>query len=420
MARTILIIDDEDNMRWVLERALKKAGYDVLTARRGEEGLRTFALNPVDLVLLDLKMPGMDGLAVLREVRQRSQTTPVLLLTAYATVPTAVEALQVGASDYLRKPFDLETVLAKVNERLAQHADQQQAGQRQASAIEPLRFHAFVGASPALEHPLAQARAATESLHPVIVRGEMGSGRRHLASLIHANTLQTAHGRLVTFDCTALPPALLAQDLPPNKVGGWQRALGGSLLLANAECLADDAVARLLAAVPDTLRNEQHPHGLRLLLTASAELPVPWAPLLDRTIAIDLPPLRDRLTDLPLLLAHFSPNSEWSQEALALLKAHAWPGNVIEFARVVSQAAHAAGDKPIRPQHLPDHLRSSSPVAGPFVLPPAGVDLEEVERGLIQQALDLAGGNKTQAARLLNLTRATLLYRLDKYGIADG
>ena len=128
MARTVLVIDDERNMRWVLERALQKAGYDVLTAERGELGLQLFARHRVDLVLLDLKMPGMDGLAVLRELRQRSTSVPILLLTAYATVPTAVEALQLGASDYLRKPFDLESILSQINRFLA---DQVRATGRQ-------------------------------------------------------------------------------------------------------------------------------------------------------------------------------------------------------------------------------------------------------------------------------------------------
>ena len=123
MARTILVIDDERNMRWVLERALAKAGYDVVTAERGEQAIQRFARHAVDLVLLDLKMPGMDGMTVLRELRRRDTTVPILLLTAYASVPTAVEALQIGASDYLRKPFDLETVLATINRHIADTSD---------------------------------------------------------------------------------------------------------------------------------------------------------------------------------------------------------------------------------------------------------------------------------------------------------
>jgi DNA-binding NtrC family response regulator len=419
MARTILVIDDEDNMRWVMERALKKAGYDVLTASRGEEGLKQFALNPVDLVLLDLKMPGIEGLTVLREIRQRSQTTPVLLLTAYATVPTAVEAMQVGATDYLRKPFDLETVLAKVNERLARKADYQRTDRQRQAQSEPPLLGDFIGASPVLAHPLAQARAATEALYPVLVRGEWGSGRRCLASLIHRHTPQTAQARLVTLDCSALAPALLAYELSLTERGRWQQALGGSLLLANADCLPADLSVDLRPMLQTYLRNHEHPHGLRLLLTASGDLPKEWTPLLNHTLVIALPSLRERPEDLPLLLSHFAPGSEWSQTAINLLEVYDWPGNVAEFQRVASQSVRAARNEPVQPKHLPSHLRPASPIAGPFRLPPEGIDLEEVERGLIQQALEQAGGNKTQAARLLGLTRATLLYRLDKYGIVD-
>ncbi|MCB0114597.1 MAG: sigma-54-dependent Fis family transcriptional regulator [Caldilineaceae bacterium] len=419
MTRTILVIDDEDNMRWVLDRALKKAGYNVLTAGRGDEGLKQFSLNPVDLVVLDLKMPGTDGLTVLREIRQRSRTTPVLLLTAYATVPTAVEAMQVGATDYLRKPFDLETVLTKVNERLAQTADAKVSKQRKPNSGTNQNFDELVGASPLLDLPLAQARAATATLHPVLIHGEEGSGRRHLATLIHAHTTKTAQGRLVTLDCAALPATILAQDLPPSESGRWQQALGGSLLLANADCLSPEQVAGLLSVLANYLRSPKHPHGLRLLFTAFTVLTEPWVPILDQTIQIRLPPLRERMGDLPLLLAHFSPHTEWDQEARSLLDSYDWPGNLAEFQRVVSQAVRAAGNAKIQPGHLPNHLGNSLPVSGPFVLPPEGVDLEEVERGLIQQALDRAGGNKTQAARLLNLTRATLLYRLDKYDITE-
>ncbi len=185
MARTVLIIDDEENMRWVLERALKKAGYQVLTARRGEEGLELFALHPVDLVLVDLKMPGMDGLAVLRELCQRDPEVPILLFTAYATVPTAVEALQWGATDYLRKPFDLEVVLAKIHEAIAKTADRQ--AQPEPEPPPATDFRDFIGAAPALQEALTHARSVAATDYTVHLVGEPGTGRRLLARLIYAN-----------------------------------------------------------------------------------------------------------------------------------------------------------------------------------------------------------------------------------------
>ena len=155
MTRTILVIDDERNMRWVLERALTKAGYDVVTAERGEQGLQRFSRHAVDLVLLDLKMPGMDGMTVLRELRRRDAAVPILLLTAYASVPTAVEALQIGASDYLRKPFDLETVLATINRHIADANDvdtTDDPSMAMPGSTESLIE--FIGATPALQGAL--------------------------------------------------------------------------------------------------------------------------------------------------------------------------------------------------------------------------------------------------------------------------
>lgn len=420
MARTILIIDDETNMRWVLSRALEKAGYETLMAEGGEQGLLLFAQHAVDLVLLDLKMPRMDGLAILRELRRRSRETPILLLTAYATVPTAVEALQIGATDYIRKPFDIESLLNQISRHLAAHA-QKEADENSLPDMQD--FTEFIGTASTLSIPLAQAKAAISTDCPVILQGEVGTGRQHLGRLIHAHTELTATGRLVKINCASLPPLLLEQIMlgeESRTATGfkWQDALGGSLLLSNIDATALSLQERIRDKLNGYLRTTYRPHGLRLLLTTQQALAPEWLPIEEFAIAIELPPLRSRLTDLPLLIRYFAPKACWSREAKAQLDAYVWPGNVAELQRVVQQAALLAGEECIQFQHLPMHLFSlPAEATGLLQLPPEGIDLEKLEQDLLRQALTLAHGNKSSAARLLGLSRATLLYRLEKYNI---
>lgn len=419
MAYTILVVDDEDNMRWVLNRALEQAGYEVLTANRGDKALQSFARHRIDLVLLDLKMPGMDGLGVLRELRQRSPDVPILLLTAFASVPTAVGAFQAGATDYIRKPFDIENLLTLIARYLSQQANH---AIMQQEAHSSSLFSDFIGADPSLHRPLAQAEAAVRSLYTVLLQGESGAGRRHLARLIHHHTQSTARRRLVTVDCAALPAALLGQELlhDSNEGGRWQMALGGSLLLANVDSLEEPLLAPLVEHLSFYVWQPERPNGLRLLLTTTNPLSPTWTPITEKALRVELPPLRQRLSDLPLLLADFAPGAVWNEDAKVLLAAYAWPSNVAEFQRVVQQAARLAGDEPVQAHHLPTYLMQGNLMpTGGLVLPPDGIELETVEQALIQQALTLARGNKTQAARLLGLTRATLLYRLEKYGMGS-
>lgn len=422
MTRTILIVDDERNMRWVLERALTKAGYDVVTAERGEQALQRFARQAVDLILLDLKMPGMDGMSVLRELRRRDEKVPILLLTAYATVQTAVEALKIGATDYLRKPFDIETVLDVIARHIAD-AEAPTSTRALPAAATSTVLNEFIGATPALRQPLAKAHAAQQTPYPVMILGEPGTGRRHLARLIHHGSSATHAKQLVELDCASLPNAVLAHELlaepgTDEPGGSWQAALGGTLLLANVDALPKDLAEQAVALLTPYLLSHERPHGVRLILTALSSPGEPWRQIAEVAFDILLPPLRERIDDLPLLLTRFAPRARWDREALAILRAHDWAGNVAELQRIVQQAAFLAGKGQISTAHLPENMLDRDlRVAGVFVLPAEGISLETVEEDLIRQALEMANGNKTQAARLLGLSRATLLYRLDKYEI---
>ena len=288
-----------------------------------------------------------------------------------------------------------------------------------------LGFSEFVGAHPCLLQPLALAASATQLENPVLLRGPVGSGRRHLARLIHRNRAEIAAGRLVSVDCGALPLAIVENALLPaatetEPVPFWQKALGGSLLLANVDVLSPALAQKLSQQLARSRRDDQRPHGLHLLLTAEKVLDPAWDALLGQALVIELPALCQRLDDLPLLLAEFTPGMVWSSGIRALLAAYGWPGNVAELKRVAEQAARLASGDPVTVAHLPTHLQEKiETMPGQFVLPPEGIQLDEVEQELIRQALALAHGNKTQAARLLGLSRATLLYRLDKYGLNE-
>ena len=437
MARTILVIDDENNMRWVLERALQKAGYEVVTAARGDEGLRAFARHAIDLVLLDLKMPGMDGLSVLREIRQRTRHVPIFLLTAYATVPTAVEALKIGATDYVRKPFDLEALQTKISYALnavtgpiTAHAESEQ------SVVD------FVGIAPSVARLRSLGEAAAQNDYPILISGEVGSGRNLLARFVQQKRAHsygsTSDENCQTLDCAVLPKSILEIELgtllkherkrTDARTGDlgerWEQALGGTLVIANIDALPTEWIRRLCQNIQPYLRAPQCPHGLRLICTYGIDTNSQLDVLLPQAICLKVPALRDRREDLQLLMAHFAPQLSWAKAARMALNVHDWPGNVAELKQTIEYAQKLSNGTQIEISHLPPAFNlstdpSTTPHVAKFELPPDGINLEEVERSLIEQALERTGGNKTQAARLLGISRSTLLYRLEKHGI-DG
>ena len=435
MARTILVIDDENNMRWVLDRALRKAGYEVVTASRGEEGLRLFSRHAVNLVLLDLKMPGLDGLSVLRELRQRNSQVPILLLTAYATIPTAVEALKLGATDYVRKPFDLEELQTKISHAFYTSNSSDTPHTNDSNVAK----ETFIGISPTITQIHSMAEVASTNDYPILICGEVGSGRKTLARLIHHQSSAAAKANMVLIDCKTLPHAVQVSELGhllcnqktaanrphEGEQERWEQALGGTLVVANFNELQSDLADRFQQNVQRYLRSPKRPHGLRLILTAERMADEQWSALFARSIIIEIPPLRNRPQDIPLLIAHFAPDLEWSAAARQALNEHRWPGNVAELQQTLFYATTLSNGQPVALSHLPpalsQHAASSgnSPIAPQFELPEEGIDLDQVEKSLIKQALERTAGNKTQAAQLLNISRSKLLYRLDKHGLGE-
>jgi DNA-binding NtrC family response regulator len=411
MAR-LLIIDDEPNMRWVLQEALAKAGYEVLAAGSGEDAVSLLAGTAVDLAILDLKMKGMDGLATLRQIHQRWPQLIVLMLTAYGTVATAVEAMQSGASDYLRKPFDVEELLFKVTRALERRALQQELARLRAAALPPM-----LGSAPSWRRAIeASAQAVALGLDLRLV-GEPGSGRASIARLAQASGPRRA-APLVELDLAQLAASAQAALLAgaAGHSGFWAEAGQGSLLLRHIGGLGAQGRAmldRLLAA------RAQAGGGPQLMLTGTAEEWAALAPLEQRAAEVHVPPLRAHSDDIALFVQHWLGAQPIDAAALALLHAYAWPGNLSELRGVVERAAQLAAGALITELHLPERLRAAAQPSTPYRLPPEGLSLEALEIALIEQALERAAGNKTRAAELLGLSRHTLLYRLEKYKIGE-
>jgi DNA-binding NtrC family response regulator len=415
MTRSVLIIDDEPNMRWVLGKALEQAGYTVHGAASGDEGLAALGRTPVDLVLLDLKLKGEDGLTVLRRLRERRPELVVMLLTAYGTVANAVEAMQLGAADFLRKPFDVEEVIFKVARALERRVMQQELSRLAAAQRTPPAFEALIGASTAWQRLLGQARLAAQSDNHVLLVGEQGSGRATLAWAIHGASARVA-APFVTFDARvyqlSTQPAALVGTRETG--GAWGAAGSGTLLVCGIE-----EATELGAILASTLAETPQHICPRVIVATAEEASLPIELRNRLALQLRIPPLRERKGDIPLLARHFAGGKSVTASALQLLQQYPWPENVAELRAVVVGAVELAGDGPIEREHLPDELRDGN-TGGPAMvlrLPPQGISLEEVERSLIRQALAQACGNKSKAAELLGLTRHTLLYRMEKYEI---
>lgn len=413
MSRGILIVDDEPNMRWVLGRALEQAGYVAHSAENGEAATGLLARVPIDLVLLDLKLRGEDGLAILRRLRERQPDLVVLILTAYGTVPTAVEAMQLGAADFLRKPFDVEEVVFKVARALERRAMQQELARLNAARRSAPAFEALIGAEASWLRLVEQAQQLAQTDDDLLIRGEPGSGRSTVARALHGASAR-APAPLVELDLAVYHHSAQARALfGGNDQGGAWAAAGGGTLVLQALGEAQDVHTALL----ERLGNPGGRGGPRLLVLAAEDAPLPEA-LLARLLArLRLPPLRARPGDIVLLARHFAPDHPIAPAALQLLEQYGWPGNLAELRSVLERASQLVGEGAIEVTHLPARLREQAAPA-PDQLPATGVNLEQLEQALIRQALERAHGNKSRAAELLGLTRHTLLYRIEKYGIS--
>lgn len=448
----VYVCDDELLIRmWLLEH-LEDEGYEAAAFENGSALLQAFAGDPPDLVLLDLKLPDGSGLDFLAELKEREPSVPVLMITAFGEVETAVAAVRLGAQQFLEKPLDLQKLLLLIEQaleaqRIRGELDRYREGNRwQFSGI------TLVGRSPAMRMVAELITRIADKGNPatVLIRGESGTGKDVVARAIHAQGPRSEKP-FMSVNCTVLPAHLVESELFGHEAGAFtdaKEAKRGLFELADGGTIFLDEIGDMPTSVQAKLLEFLETHRFRRVggvrdivvevhvvsatnrnLEEAVRDKVFREDLYYRlnVIPIDLPPLRHRPEDIGPLATHFidmlcdemsMPRRSLSADAVSALKEYPWPGNVRELRNLVERLLLLYDDDPITVRHLPPEMQGdSSGEAGGFVLPADGVDLEGVEKTLIVQALERSRGNKSQAARLLGISRDTLRYRLEKFDL---
>ena len=449
MARSrILVVDDEKLIRWTLRERLAEAGYAVVEAETGTEAL-LLAEEGADLVLLDFKLPDLDGLEVLRRLRERHPDTLVILITALATVENAVEAMKRGAWHYLNKPIDLDELLLHVGKALETTRLRREVKSLKAKESAGFSFDRIIGESPAMRAAKELLRKiAVSPASTILLTGESGTGKDLAAKVIHYES-NRADGVFQNITCSALPESLLESELFGHERGAFtdakhqkpgllEQADGGTVFLDEIGEMTPALQAKLLRFLEEkTFRRVGGTTDLRVDVRVVAatnrnlEEAVQSGRFREdlyyrlRVLPVTLPPLRERTGDVAVLASHFVAQfarefkkGVWglTADAVRRLEAHGWPGNVRELKNAVERAVLLAEGERLVPDDFPLGGAAGSGADG-FRLPPGGVDLEQVERDLVVQALRRTGGNQTQAAKLLHLNRDQIRYRIDKFGL---
>lgn len=445
----VLLIDDEPDFVDDCAAILRRLGYCCLTARSGKLGLEVYRESQPEIVLTDLNMPEMDGLALLRSLKGLDPGAVVILITAYATIDTAIEATRAGAFDYLRKPFTTAE-LRKVLERAGEHrARRLKQGAAAAAKSRELDFSAIVGASEPVKEMLRSAACAAEGGTNVVLLGETGTGKELLARAIHTNS-QRAQGPFIPVDCAALPEPLLESELFGHERGAFtgavslQRGLlelanGGTLLLDELEELSLPTQAKLLRSLEE--RQVRRLGGqvfvdLNIRIIAATNQDLEGLVALKRfredlfyrlnVLTIRIPPLRERGSDIPLLADDFlqtfagrtrKPVAGISAAALLILEQYPWPGNIRELRNVIERAVSLTSEQYISPLDLPEQLLRKSQQMPTAFRQEKRKSVEHFERQSITELLTRTQGNVTEAAKVSGMDRAALHRLMRKYGI---
>jgi two-component system response regulator AtoC len=464
--KQVLIVDDEPNLRKILSAQLSRDGYDVMTAEDGEQGLQILREHHIDLVVTDLKMPKVDGMTLLREALREDPELPVVMITAHGTVDTAVEALKLGAFDYLTKPFDKDEVRQIVAKALR---TRQLAGE-EASATQSAAGARFgiIGNSSGLTDLYAVLERVADTPTTVLITGESGTGKELVARALHDHSSRNDKP-FIKVNCAAIPKELIESELfgyergaftgaVSSKPGRFELAGGGTLFLDEIGEIPVEMQVKLLRALQEsefervggikTIRVD-----VRLVAATNRDLEKLIANGAFRkdlfyrlnVVGIRLPALRERNSDIPLLVEHFLEkfNERLKKhvlgvepEAIDLLSAYSWPGNIRELENVIERAVLFCDAPKLRAQDLPPELRGGAQSLTPPAIGEADlkaalssegglkehvkVAMSRLERELVSRALMQTGGNVTHAARLLKISRKGLQLKMKELGLREG
>ena len=459
MSGTVLIVDDERTLARAIKAFLAESGYEAEVVGDGEQALGLLESLRPDVVFSDVRLPGMTGIELLRRIREFDAAIPVVIMTAYGTIEGAVEAVKLGAFDYLKKPVDLEELKLLADRARETSQLKQELSYYRSRAAQPVRFGEVIGQSPAIRGVLEQARqiAALEETPPVLIVGETGTGKGLVARTIHASSPRSARP-FIEVNCTALPATLMEAELfghergaftdaKESKLGLFEAAEGGFLFLDEVGDIELSLQGKLLKAVEE--RSVRRVGGIRdrridvrILAASNRDLEKDAQGERFRrdlyfrlaVIILRLPPLRERGEDILFLAEHFLRrfNAKYGKAAHGFdprarerLLAYPWPGNVRELSHVMERAVLWSRGDLLGSEHLSleipaapaEHAIQVDGRGASESLPPPGTDLESWERTLIERALRESDGNQTRAAQRLGISRDTLRYRLKKYGI---
>ena len=451
----LLIVDDDQAMRLALSESLESCGYEVIAAENGANGLQQFSRRGFDLVLTDMKMPGMTGIDVLRGVKKMSPAVPVILITAYGTVNTAVEAMKEGAAEFIMKPFTLDEIEGVVRNVL----NACEAGAATLPASQPAS--PIVSRDPKMLAILEMLANVAKSKSSVFIQGESGTGKELIARYIHEHS-QRRNNPFVAVNCAAIPHNLLESEMfgyekgaftgaAQKKLGKFELAHTGTLLLDEVSEMDVQLQAKLLRVIQEAEVDRLGGHGpiavdVRIVATTNVNLAEAMEQKTFRrdlyyrlnVIPVKIPPLRERNGDILYLANHFLEKFSrerggkkplLSERAIALLGAYPFPGNVRELENIIERAVLMTNGGTITPESfcldLPDQPRGGETTAPPAAAAEggpslnAGTTLRELEKSLICETLSQVEGNKTKAAKMLGISVRTLWNKVHEYGMAE-